>query len=125
MLEVENDQGCGVAELLEDRGDHHGAEPHRIASDYEEGELPCEACANEAVVESGMRDGRGILAADCVEHEVERREDEDAPDESDPEDDFGKFHFCLKTEARRSNASESQNPHFSQKTREIGHPLHI
>src|ERR1700685_3885416 len=95
MLEVENDEGYPVAELLKDRGDHHGTEAHGVASNYDEGELPRQAYADETIVESGVRDGRRILTGDCVEHEVERGEDEDAPDRCDPENDLGEFHFCL------------------------------
>src|SRR5579863_3416366 len=92
MLEVENGEGRAVAELFEQGRDHHGAEAHRVAGDYEEGGLPGEGNADEAVVEGGVRDGWRVLAADCVEHEIERREDEDAPEGGDPEDDFGEFH---------------------------------
>src|SRR5271170_3663582 len=95
MLEIENDQCGAVAELFEDRGDHHGTESHGVTSDHEEGELPGEACADETVEEGGVGDGRGILAGDGVEHEVERGEDEDAPDGGDTEEGFGEGHLGL------------------------------
>src|ERR1700722_393947 len=119
MLEVEDDQGCTVAELLKDRGDHHGAEAHGVASDYDEGELPCQAYADETIVESGVGDGRRILTGDCVEHEVERGEDKDAPDRCDPEDDFGEFHFLPRelNAPSGANGEKSKSPLLAKDAR--------
>jgi len=95
MLQVESCESGAVAELLEDGRDHHRAEADGITGDDKEDELESERSTHEAIVERGVRDGRGILASDQVEHKIERREDKDAPDKSDPEKNFGEFHSDL------------------------------
>ena len=41
-----------------------------------------------------MSDGRRILPPDQVEHEIKRREDQNAPDASNPENNLGEFHLA-------------------------------
>src|SRR5579863_972297 len=95
MLEIENDERRSVTELLQHGGNHHGTIADGVASDYQECELPCQPQSDETVIESGMRDGGRVVAANHVEHEIEGREDDNAPDESDPENDLGESHCCL------------------------------
>lgn len=104
MLPIERAQGEGINEFFQNRRQHHQAKADRIASDDQECELPGKASAEESVVEAGMRDRRRILAADGVEHEVERSEDEQTPDERNVESDFSEFH--LREIVKESGAAE-------------------
>src|SRR3984957_14372508 len=92
MLQIESRQGSAVAEFFDDGRNHHRVEAHRVASDDEKCKLPSQAGAEESVVEAGVRDGWGIVAADDLEHKEERRENEKAPDAGDPENCFSEFH---------------------------------
>ncbi len=93
LLQIQNKQSGSVAEFLQHRRQHHDSEAYRILRDDEEGKLPCQSGAEKAIIKTGMRDGRRILATDDVEHKIKRRENEDAPNACDPENNFGEFHF--------------------------------
>jgi len=92
MLQKKDDLGGSETEFLEDGREHKRAEANRIGRDHHEGELPGESASHEAVEETGMRNGRRVLAADGVIQKVERSDDENAVDGGDPERDFGEFH---------------------------------
>src|ERR1700722_16987037 len=89
LLREEHKQSDAVDEFLQHRGNHHGPKAYWIGGDYKERDLPYQRRPDEAVVETGMRERRRILAADQVEHEVKWREDEESPDCCNPEDDLG------------------------------------
>jgi len=95
VLEDKDDDGEAIREFLEDGGDDERAKADGIGGDEEKSDLPSEGSADKAVKEAGMGDRWGILAADEIEHEIEGRDDEQAPDGSNPEDDFGKLHANL------------------------------
>ena len=102
MLRVEDDHRYGETEFLDYRRDHHRPKSDGISCNDKKGELPSEANTDESIEEAGMSDGRGVLAADCVKKEVERGEDKNSPDKSDPENDLGEFHVSLKSGSRPS-----------------------
>src|ERR1700733_7335560 len=95
MLEIEHDEGRASAEFLDHRRDYHRAEPHRVQRNHDECDLEGQPYTDEAVVEPGMRDRRGILASDEIENEIERREYQHAPDAGYPEYDLGEFHGAI------------------------------
>ena len=92
VLQDEKEDGGSVGKFFDYGGNHHGTEAHRIGGDDAESDLPGERESDEAVIEAGVSDGRGILAADEVEHEVQGKNYEETPDACDPENDFGEFH---------------------------------
>ena len=93
-LQKKGDQSGGVREFFDRGSDDEGAEAQGIGGDDEEGDLPRESRSGEAVVEGGMGDRRRVFSADEVEDEIERGEDENAPDASDPESDLGELHLA-------------------------------
>src|SRR5579864_2051354 len=66
----------------------------RVLRDEEKCNLPCEPRSRESIEESRMCDRRRIISANHVKHEVERGENEDAPNAGDPEHNLRKSHGC-------------------------------
>ena len=64
----------------------------RVSRDEEKRNLPSQGGRYKSVKKSGMGDRRRIISADQVKHEVERRDDQDAPNARDPENDLCKSH---------------------------------
>src|SRR5215468_3942569 len=95
MLHEENGLRSGEAELLEHRRDHHCAEPHWISRDDHKRKLPRECATCESVIEAWMSNRRRILATYRVVEEIKWRDDENAPNGSNPENYRGKFHAHL------------------------------
>ncbi len=92
ILQKKHEQGSAVAELLKDGWNHHGSESHGIFRDYEECDLEGQSHADETVIERGVGDGRRIVAADHIEDEIKRCEDQHTPNARDPKYDLGEFH---------------------------------
>ena len=92
MLQIEHNEGRSVAEFLDHRRNHHRTQAHRVPGNHDECDLKSQPHADESVVKRGMRDGRGVLAPDQIEHEIERREYQHAPNAGDPKHDLGEFH---------------------------------
>jgi hypothetical protein len=93
ILQIEHDQGSAVTKLLEHGRNHHRAEARGVSGNHEECDLEGQPHTDEAIVKRGMSDGRGILASDQIEYEIQRREHQDAPNGSDPKYDLGEFHL--------------------------------
>src|SRR5450432_922009 len=110
MLCEEHEQRGAVPELLQHGGNDHHSEAVRIACDDYEGELPHDGRANEAVIKRGMSDRRRILATDKIEHEIQRREDEDAPDGGNRENYFSEFHFVTLAKSLGQNLADIACP---------------
>ncbi len=102
VLQVQRSQGNEVGKLFEDGGKHHEAEADGIECDDNKGKLPGESEADEAVVKGGVGDGWRVIAADQVEYEVKRSEDQNAPDGGDPESEFGFLPRDRQVRRRRS-----------------------
>src|SRR5579859_2444467 len=122
LLEIEDEQGSSVGELFDDGRNHHQAKAHRIERDYQERKLPRQPCADEAVIEAGMGNGRRILPPDQIEHKIKRREDQHAPDEGNPENDLGEFH-CSTSEWQNLvlTSSDLYSTIFSSRLAKIFH----
>jgi hypothetical protein len=58
-------------------------------------DLPGQRRSNESVKKTRVGDGRRIVAADKVKHEVQRRNGQHTPDCRNPECSLGKFHWAL------------------------------
>src|ERR1700677_3062936 len=95
MLKIEHDESRSSAELLDHRWNHHWPQADRIARDHQECNLKGQTDADKTVVEAGMRDRRRVLTADQVKHEIQRRENQHAPNAGDQESDLCEFHFIL------------------------------
>lgn len=92
VLQIQRCQRKGVAEFFENGQKHDRAKTYRIAGNDDEHELPGQAGAEESVIKAGVSDRWRILSADGVEHEVQGRKDEKAPEKGDVKHDTGKFH---------------------------------
>src|SRR5271169_964239 len=92
LLEIQHEQGSPIPELLDHTRNHHQPEAHRIPCHDYERNLPRQPHADEPVIKPGMSNDRRIIAPDRIKHQVKRREDQKAPDGSNPENHFGKFH---------------------------------
>ena len=91
-MQDKDDDSHAVSELLEHRRNHERAITRRVRGNEEEGDLPRQREACKSVKESGVSDRRGISAANEIEHEVERRNDQQAPNACDAESDFRESH---------------------------------
>src|SRR5947207_1803651 len=78
-LHVQGGEAADVHEFLQHGRDHHRVETFRITSDGEECDLPRSGYSDEAVVEVGMRNRWRVLAADEIEHEIQRRQHHESP----------------------------------------------
>jgi hypothetical protein len=92
VLQYENEDGWSVGKFFDHGRNHHGTKTSWISGDDAESDLPGECESDEAVIEAGVRDGRRILAADEIKHEVQGNNYKETPDACDPENDFGEFH---------------------------------
>lgn len=100
-VQDQSHDGRGVGHFFEDGGEHQGAIADRISGDEAKSDLPGERAADETVKEARMRDGRRVFLTDEVKHEVERGDDEQAPDACNPEDNFREFQGRLPRSANR------------------------
>ena len=75
-LKIERDQGCDVAELLQDGCNHHSTETHWVSRNHEKCELPHQGDTQETVIKTGMGDWRRVLSSDHIKHKIERCEEE-------------------------------------------------
>lgn len=91
-LKVKNDQHDPITEFFDDGRRNDRPEARGISRDDQKGNLPGQAGADESVIKSRMSNRWWILAADEIEHEIKRSEDQKSPDGSDPEYSLGKFH---------------------------------
>ena len=95
VLQYENEDGGSVGKFFDHGRNHHGTESSWVSGDDAEGNLPGECESDESIIEAGVSDGRGIFAADEIEHEVQGKNYKETPDASNPENDFGEFHGTL------------------------------
>src|ERR1700693_2027201 len=93
VLQIKHEEGSPIPELFDHSRNHHQPETHRIPRDHQKCHLPCQAHADESVIEARMRDGRRILPPDHIKQEIKRCKDQNAPDAGNPEHNFGNFHL--------------------------------
>ena len=91
-LREEDKHGNAETELLENGRDHQGTKAQGVPGDEHKRDLPRQRDAHESIEKPRMRDGRRIIAADPVEHEVQRRDDQESPNGRDPKHNLRKFH---------------------------------
>src|SRR4030095_1076011 len=92
LLENQGQDRNKESQFLENGWNHKGAEAKGIGGDEDECDLPDQSHASEPVKKDWMGDRRRIVPANQIEHEIERSDDEKAPDARNPEDDFCEFH---------------------------------
>jgi hypothetical protein len=98
FLQNQDNHGNGVHYFFENGGNHHWAKTDGVSGDEDESDLPNQSDADEAVEESWVSDGWRIVLTNEIEHEVQRGDDEEAPDGGDPENDSCKFQCRLLLE---------------------------
>src|SRR5712671_4650034 len=94
-LQHQNHNRRAVAELLDHRGNHQRSITHRIASDEEKCNLPGQRQPDESIEKSRMRNWRWILATNQIEHEVQRSDNQQAPDTGNPKHNLREFHGLI------------------------------
>lgn len=99
VLEEEGDERNAVRGFFQDAGKHQRTVTNGVRRNDAEGNLPGQGRTDEAVIERWMGERWRIFAADETEHEVKGRDDEQAPDPSEPEDYFCEFHKVLRSMA--------------------------
>lgn len=75
----DKDGNCkAVTDLFDDRRNHQRTEAQRVFGDEYKRDLPGQPNADKPIEKRRTRDWRRVSAADQIEHEIERRKDEDA-----------------------------------------------
>src|SRR5882672_7627370 len=80
-----------------------------VSCNKEKRHLPGQPGSHESVEKSGMRDRRWITPADQSKHEVERGDNQYAPNARNPKHNLGKFH----------GGSASHDPNFEHSRNSI------
>lgn len=92
-LQVKRKKRDCVNEFLDGGRNHDGPEANGVTRDDDEGNLPGQSDADESVIKAGVSDGRRVLTADRIEHEIQGRELDQTEYARDKEYGFRKFHL--------------------------------
>src|SRR5882762_1460156 len=94
-LQHQNHNCPAVAELLDHRWNHQRSIAHRITRDEEKCNLPGQRQPDESIEKSRMRDWRWVLAPNQIEHEVQRSDNQQAPNTGNPKYNLREFHRLI------------------------------
>src|SRR5271154_6332051 len=89
----QSEDGHTVIDFFQYRRNHQRAKANWVRGDEEKRDLPGQPESHESIEESWMGDGRWISAADQIKHEVQRSDDQQAPNAGNPEHYLGKYHL--------------------------------